>query len=260
MRLEHKTAVITGAAKGMGREITLTLAREGADLVLTARDAAPLEKVAGEVRQMARQAEVITADVTDETQVKAMVERARAALGGRVDILVNVAGVTGPVETPVQDISVEDFNYVVGANLLGTFLTIKHVLPAMIEQGSGKIINIGGTSGLRGYRFRAAYSSSKWAVRGLTRTVALEAGPHGINVNVVCPGVVETPRLERLCDEKARIRGWTYDEVYDEYLQEMALRRVTTPRDIANAVAFLASEESRNITGQEITVDGGWDV
>ena len=107
---------------------------------------------------------------------------------------------------------------------------------------------------------RTAYSASKWAVRGITRTVALEAGPQGINVNVVCPGIVETPRLEKLCEEKALVRGWTREEVYEEYVQDMALRRVTTPQDVANAVLFLASEDSRNMTGQEITVDGGWDV
>ncbi len=90
--------------------------------------------------------------------------------------------------------------------------------------------------------------------------MALEVGEYGVNVNVVCPGIVRTPRMDRLCEEKARVRGWTFEQVYDEYLQEMALRRVTEPEDVANAVLFLASDASRNITGQELTVDGGWDV
>ena len=260
MKLDGKKAIVTGAAKGMGAAITTTLAREGADVVLTARESDALEQVAGEVRAMGRAAHVVACDVTDETQVKAMVNHALDAFGGRIDILVNVAGATGPIETPVQDIAVADFDDVIAANERGTFLPIKHVVPTMIAQRSGKIVNIGGTSGLRGYAMRTAYSASKWAVRGITRTVALEVGRYNVNVNAVCPGIVETPRMQKLCEEKARVRGWTVDEVYDEYVQEMALKRVTTPGDVANAVLFMASEDSRQITGQAITVDGGWDV
>ena len=260
MKLEGKKAIVTGAAKGMGVAITQTLAREGADLVLTARDTAALETVAAEVRALGREAYVVACDVTDEAQVKAMVDKALEVFGGRIDILVNVAGVTGPIETPIQDIKVEDFTYVITANERGTFLPIKHVVPTMIAQSSGKIVNIGGTSGLRGYPMRTSYSASKWAVRGITRTVALELGKYNINVNAVCPGIVETPRMMKLCEAKAKKRGWTVEQVYDEYVQDMALKRVTTGQDIANAVLFVASEDARQITGQEITVDGGWDV
>ena len=260
MKLDGKKAIVTGAAKGMGAAITTTLAREGADVVLTSRESDALDLVAEEVRAMGRAAHVIACDVTDESQVKAMVNHALDAFGGRIDILVNVAGVTGPIETPVQDINLADFDHVVTANERGTFLPIKYVVPIMIAQRSGKIVNIGGTSGLRGYAMRTAYSASKWAVRGITRTVALEVGKYNVNVNAVCPGIVETPRMQKLCEEKARVRGWTVEEVYDEYVQEMALKRVTTPEDVANAVLFMSSEDSRQITGQAITVDGGWDV
>jgi len=260
MKLEGKKAIVTGAAKGMGAAITTTLAREGADLLLTARDTAALEEVAAEVRALGRQAHVVACDVIEEAQVKAMVDTALEVFGGRIDILVNVAGVTGPIETPVQDIEVDDFDYVITANERGTFLPIKHVVPTMIAQESGKIVNIGGTSGLRGYPMRTSYSASKWAVRGITRTVALELGKHNINVNAVCPGIVETPRMMKLCEGKAKARGWTVEQVYEEYVQDMALKRVTTGQDIANAVLFMASEDSRQITGQHIAVDGGWDV
>lgn len=260
MKLENKKAIVTGAAKGMGRAITTTLAAAGADVVLTARDTAALEEVASEVRKLGREAHVVACDVTDEAQVKAMVAKALDAFGGRIDILVNVAGVTGPIETPVQDIEVADFDYVIISNERGTFLPIKHVAPTMIAQKSGKIVNIGGTSGLRGYAMRTSYSASKWAVRGITRTVALELAAHNINVNAVCPGIVETPRMMKLCEAKAKTRGWTTEQVYDEYLQDMALKRVTTGQDVANAVLFMASEDARQITGQHIAVDGGWDV
>jgi NAD(P)-dependent dehydrogenase (short-subunit alcohol dehydrogenase family) len=260
MKLANKNAIVTGAAKGMGAAITLTLAREGADLLLAARDVKALEEVADSVRELGRRAEVVVTDVTDDAQVAAMAARARELFEERIDILVNVAGVTGPIETPAWEIAAADFSHVIESNVLGTFLPIKHVIPTMIARRSGKIVNIGGTSGLRGYRYRAAYSSSKWGVRGLTRTVALDAGEHNINVNVICPGIVHTPRMDKLCHEKARIRGWTYEQVYQEYVDDMALRRVTEPEDVANAVLFLASEDSRNITGQELAVDGGWDV
>ena len=260
MKLRDQVALVTGAAKGMGRAIVLRLAGEGADCVLAAREAAPLEAVAGEARALGRRAVAVPADVRDEAAVRAMVDATLAALGGRIDILVNCAGTTGPVETPVHEIRVEDFDDVVGVNLRGTFLPTKHVVPVMLRQGRGKIVNIAGTSGLRGYKLRAAYSSSKWAIRGFTRTVALEVGPHGINVNCVAPGIVAGDRMDRLCREKARKRGWTPEQVYAEYVQEMALRRVTTAEDVAHAVCFLCTDESRNMTGQCLTVDGGWDV
>jgi 3-oxoacyl-[acyl-carrier protein] reductase len=260
MKLANKKAVVTGAAKGMGTAISLTLAREGADVLLTARDVPPLEELAAQIRALGRAAPVVACDVTDEAQVKAMVTAALKAFDGRIDILVNVAGVTGPIETPVQNIAVDDFDYVVIANERGTFLPIKHVVPTMIAQRSGKIVNIGGSSGLRGYPMRTAYSASKWAVRGITRTVALEVAKYNINVNAVCPGIVETERMQKLCEAKAKVRGWTKEQVYDEYVQEMALKRVTTPQDVANAVLFMASDDSRQITGQHIAVDGGWDV
>ena len=260
MKLEGRKAIVTGAAKGMGAAITTTLAREGADVVLAARDTAALDEVAVQVRAMGRDACVVACDVTVDADVKAMVDRALEFFGGRIDILVNVAGVTGPIETPVQNIDVADFDFVVTANERGTFLPIKYVVPAMIARREGKIVNIGGTSGLRGYAMRTAYSASKWAVRGITRTVALEVGKYNINVNAVCPGIVDGPRMRKLCEEKAAVRGWTADEVYQEYVEDMALKRVTQAQDVADAVLFMASDDSRQITGQHIAVDGGWDV
>lgn len=260
MRLTGKKTIVTGPVKGMGKAITQKLAQEGADLLLAGRDIAPIEDLAAGIRAAGGVAEVIKVDVTEADDVKAMVDRALKVFDGRIDILVNIAGVTGPIETPAWEIEPADFEHVLRVNVLGTFLPIRYVLPVMVRQRSGKIVNIGGTSGLRGYRHRAAYSASKWAVRGLTRTVALDAGPYNINVNAVCPGIVHTPRMDKLCREKAAKRGWTVEAVYDEYVQEMALKRVTEPEDVANAVAFMASEDSRQMTGKEVTVDGGWDV
>jgi len=259
VKLADRIAIVTGAAKGMGADICRTLTREGAHLALAAREVAPLEQLAKEVEGLGRRALVIPTDVTDERAVERLVARTKETYG-RIDILVNAAGVTGPIETPVQAITADDFRSVLEANVVGTFLPTKHVLPTMIAQKYGKIVNISGTSGLRGYKYRAAYSSSKWALRGLTRTVALEVGPHNVNVNALHPGIVAGPRMDKLCREKARKRGWTPEQVYQEYENEMALRRVTVSQDIANAVLFLVSDDSKNMTGQSVTVDGGWDV
>jgi 3-oxoacyl-[acyl-carrier protein] reductase len=259
-RVQDRIAIVTGAAKGMGREICLTLARDGAHIALAAREEPPLKDVAEEIAGIGRRTLVQVTDVTDETAVRTLVERTRQAFGGRIDILVNCAGVTGPVETPVWDIPADAWDQVLGVNVRGTFLPMKYVLPTMIAQRYGKIVNISGTSGLRGYKYRAAYSSSKWALRGLTRTAALDAGVYNVNVNAVHPGIVDGPRMQRLCREKAARRGCTPEQVYEEYVQEMALRRVTSAQDVANTVCFLASDDAKNITGQSITVDGGWDV
>jgi 3-oxoacyl-[acyl-carrier protein] reductase len=244
----------------MGGTITRMLAKEGADMFLTARTREPLDEAAAEVRAMGRKAEIATGDVTKEKDVESIVAAAKRFFGGRIDVLVNAAGATGPIETPVWEIAVEDYEALLRKNVIGTFLPIKHVLPTMIAQRYGKIVNIGGSSGMRGYKYRAGYSSSKWAVRGLTRTTALDVGEYNINCNAVMPGIVETPRMKKLCRVKAEKRGWTYEQVYAEYVNDMALRRVTTPQDVANIVAFLASDDARNITGQEIVIDGGWAV
>jgi NAD(P)-dependent dehydrogenase (short-subunit alcohol dehydrogenase family) len=262
MRLRDRVAVVTGAAKGMGDAICEALAREGASVVVAARDAGPLAALAQRLERLeipgTRHLAVPT-DVTREDQVAALVARAHKEFG-RIDILVNAAGTIGPIETPLHKIPPDEWDRVLAVNLRGVFLCCRAVVPGMIERKYGKIINIAGTSGLRGYRYRAAYSSSKWAVRGLTRTLALEVGPYNVNVNAVFPGVVEGDRMTTIIAEKARVRGTSPEAVFEEYVGEMAMRRFTTEADIANAIVFLASDESRQIAGHEIVVDGGWDV
>ena len=257
MELDGKIAIVTGPAKGMGEAITMALTREGADLVLTGRDMAPIEAVADKVRALGQRAVSVPCDVTSPEDVDALIATTRAKLGGRIDILVNVAGGSGPVETTAWDTTPAEFDQILAVNMKGCFLTMRAVLPIMIEQHDGKIVNIGGTFGLKGQALRMAYSASKWGLRGITRSTALEVGPHNINVNTVCPAMVDGPRFERVCASRAQRLGKAPDEVREDYISQYALRRISAPEDIANAVLFLVSERARQITGQELAVDGG---
>jgi NAD(P)-dependent dehydrogenase (short-subunit alcohol dehydrogenase family) len=261
LELHGRVAIVTGAAKGMGAPICAALAEEGASIVLAGRDIDAIESHAALLHDRFGDLETLSVrcDVTDEAATSAL---AGAALErfGRIDILVNTAGVIGPIETPAQDVALEDFRFVLDVNVTGTFLPCRAVIPAMIEARQGRIVNLAGTSGLRGYRNRVAYSSSKWAVRGLTRTLALELGPYDVTVNTVCPNVTNGERMERIVSGKAERTGRTYDDVYADFASQTALGRFIDETDVAEAVSFLVSDRARNITGHDIVVDAGWDV
>lgn len=254
---DDRVALITGPAKGMGGAITGGFAQAGADLVLVGRDLAAIAPVAEAARRLGRTVVTAACDVTAPEQVQEAVASGIAALG-RIDILVNVAGGSGPLETPSWRTDPDDFDQIVALNMKGCFLTMRAVLPGMIARAYGKIVNVGGTFGLRGRAGRMAYSASKWGLRGITKSTALEVGVHNINVNCVCPGMVDGPRFERVCAERAKAAGITPEEARAQHAAEYALRRVSTDVDVANAVLFLASERARNITGQDLAVDGGW--
>jgi len=256
-----KVAVVTGGAKGIGGVVTEHLARDGAYVTIVGRDTAALEEHAASVDETYpnRRSLVATCDVTDEAQVAAMMAATVEAFGG-IDFLINTAGGTGPIEMGAQDYPVEEFRAILELNVLGTFLPCKHAIPHLVARGGGRIVNIAGTSGLRGYRNRSGYSSSKWAVRGLTRTLALELGPHDITVNDVCPNVTNGARMDKIVQIKAERLGRTPEDVYDDFASQTALGRFVEEEDIAAAIDFLLSEGAKNITGHDIPVDAGWDV
>src|SRR4030088_1264732 len=189
--LKNKIVIITGPAKGMGAAISLAFAREGAHLVLAGRDTAAIEPVATAARSLGVQVLITACDVTRDADTNRL-QQAAARLGiGRIDILVNVAGGSGPIGKTGWETTAEEFDQIVDLNMRGCFNTMRAVLPTMIAQREGKIINVGGTFGMRGRAGRMAYSASKWGLRGITKSFALEAGPHGINVNCVAPGMVD---------------------------------------------------------------------
>jgi NAD(P)-dependent dehydrogenase (short-subunit alcohol dehydrogenase family) len=258
MDLGGRVAIVTGSGKGMGPAIVETLAREGADLMLCGRELAPLERLSERVRKLGRRVFITTCDVCKPAEVHAMVTETLRQLGGRIDILVNGAGATGPVERSTIDTTPDEFDDVVAVNMRGVYLTIRAVLPTMMAQQYGKIVNVGGTWGLRGRALRMAYSATKWGLRGITKSVAIEAGPYNINVNDVCPGIVEGPRVDNTFRIKSQLSGKTIDQVRKESAAEYALQRFSTAQDVAEVIAFLCSDKSRQITGQDIAVDGGW--
>ncbi len=258
LQLKGKAGIITGPAKGMGAAITRAFAAEGAKLALIGRDVDAIAPVAEEVRNSGAEAIVIRCDLTDAQQCASAAQRAKSAFG-RIDFLVNVAGGSGPIGKLGVDTTPEEFEDIVTLNMNGCFHTIRSVLPNMMEQRYGKIVNVGGTFGMRGRSGRMAYSASKWGLRGITKSFALEAGPYNINVNCVAPGMVDGPRFrEKVCADMAARLGITLEQAIEKHAGEYALKRVTTDEDVANACLFLASDVSRQITGIDLPVDGGW--
>jgi NAD(P)-dependent dehydrogenase (short-subunit alcohol dehydrogenase family) len=258
LRLNGKVALITGPAKGMGAAITLAFAREGCDLVLAGRDTAAIEPVAKSARLLGRKVMVVSCDLTDTARCQAVVDDAAKSCGV-IDILVNVAGGSGPMGKSGWETSRAEFDEIVTLNMTGCFNTMRAVLPGMIARREGRIVNVGGTFGMRGRAGRMAYSASKWGLRGITKSMALEAGPFGINVNLVAPGMVDGERFRtKVIPTLASERGISEAEAIDRHAQEYALRRITVDEDVANACLFLASPVSRQITGIDLPVDGGW--
>jgi 3-oxoacyl-[acyl-carrier protein] reductase len=256
--LENKVAVITGPAKGMGAAITRAFGAEGCRLALVGRDVAAIEPIAEEMRAAGRAVVIVATDLTDAGACERMAAEVLAAFG-QIDILVNVAGGSGPMGKTGWETSPEDFDEIVTLNMNGCFHTMRAVVPAMIARKSGKIVNVGGTFGMRGRAGRMAYSASKWGLRGITKSFALEVGEHNINVNCVAPGMVDGPRFrEKVCPTMAKRLGISVEEAAQRHALDYALKRISTDDDIANACLFLASDVSRQITGVDLPVDGGW--
>jgi NAD(P)-dependent dehydrogenase (short-subunit alcohol dehydrogenase family) len=259
--LRGRVAIVTGGGKGIGAAVSDLLAADGAHVALAGRDVATLEAHAAvlDENHPGRSSLAVSCDVTDEDAVAAMTAAVLERFG-HLHILVNTAGATGPIETPASDYPASEFMDILRVNVLGTFLPCKHAIPHLIAAGGGRIVNVAGTSGLRGYRNRSGYSASKWAVRGLTRTLALELGPHDITVNDVCPNVTNGARMDNIVRVKAAKTGRTAEAVYAEFAAQTALGRFVEEAEVAAAIRFLVSDQARNITGHDLPVDAGWDV
>jgi 3-oxoacyl-[acyl-carrier protein] reductase len=258
LRLKGKAGVITGPAKGMGAAITRAFAMEGTRLALVGRDKDAIEPVAADARAAGAEAIVVGCDLTDAKQCDRAAQQTKAAFD-RIDFLINIAGGSGPIGKTGVETTPEEFDAIVTLNMNGCFHTMRSVLPTMIAQRYGKIVNVGGTFGMRGRAGRMAYSASKWGLRGITKSFALEVGQHNINVNCVAPGMVDGARFrDKVCADMAKKLDISLEQAMERHSAEYAMRRVTIDDDVANACLFLASDVSRQITGVDLPVDGGW--
>ena len=267
--LRDKVALVTGAsgARSLGREIAVKFAEHGANVVVSdlADNASAswggLPAVADEITSIGRDAIGVVADVTDSSHVKSLVESTIAKFG-RIDILVNNAGApAGPDRVNVLDLPEDVFDRVMTVNVRGTFLVSQAVARQMIEHSEGgKIINMSSLSGLRGKRRFAAYCSSKFAIIGFTQSLAHELAPFGINVNAICPGLIDNDRVHEMA-AALRPDGVSVEEFHANMIERGSssnpLGRLGTPDDVASAALWLASDESSYVTGESIRVTGG---
>ncbi|MFD7453907.1 mycofactocin-coupled SDR family oxidoreductase [Kitasatospora sp. NPDC059827] len=271
MQLTDRTAVITGAARGLGRACALRFAREGADLVLLdlAGDLDGVDYPLGSRSQLDHTAElceehgsaVVTAavDLRDPAGVQEAVGRALERFH-RIDVLVNNAGIAAPSGRPVHETSERDWALMLDVNLSGAWRMIRAVAPGMVEQGSGSIINVSSTAGLVGYRYFAGYVAAKHGLIGLTKAAALDYAPHRIRVNALCPGSVrDDPLVEgRMLTEIARSLDLPADGHEEAFLRDQPMNALVEPADVAGAALWLAGDDSRRVTGTVLTVDGGF--
>jgi NAD(P)-dependent dehydrogenase (short-subunit alcohol dehydrogenase family) len=243
--LSGRVALVTGTSRGLGQSFARALARCGADLVLTSRKPSDLVPFQQEILAMGRKAVALELDVRDEVSIAKMAEQANAAFGA-IDILVNNAGCN--VRKPALEVSWQDWNQVLDTNLRGSFFVAKAIAPQMIARGYGRIINIGSVTSVAGYAGLAPYTASRGGIRQLTMSLADEWGRHGVTVNCLAPGWFKTDQNKILYE----------DPEWVEYLVDrIPLKRPGMTGDLDGAIVFLASEESRYVTGQTLLVDGG---
>ncbi|HLR09642.1 MAG TPA: glucose 1-dehydrogenase [Bacillota bacterium] len=245
-RLDNKVALITGAGGGQGKEEALLFAKEGAKVVITDVQEDKVKEVASEIKANGGEAIGIFHDVADEDNWKDVVKKAVDAFG-TIDVLVNNAGVS--INVKLHETSLEQWNKIMDINLTGTFLGMKHVIPVMLENGSGSIINISSISGLTGGGGANPYTASKGAVRMLTKAAAVDYAKDNIRVNSVHPGVIITPMTEEMFKDE-KMLSWAHSVTPLPYLGK--------PMDVAQGVLYLASDESRFVTGIELPIEGGY--
>ncbi len=245
-RLEGRRALVTGAASGIGREVSLRLAAEGAAVACADIDSAGARETEATIRAGGGAATSVSVDISDLAACEAAVGHALDFLGG-LDVLANVAGIFRPGHTLEQDIGV--FDTTIAVNLQGTFYMCRSALPALLD-GGGSIVNIASAAALQGVPYNAAYSASKAGIVGLTRSLASEYARRHVRVNCICPGAVMTPLIEA---------GFPVEGIDPTLMARLApqMKRIGTPEDIAALVAYLASDESAYMTGSVITIDGG---
>jgi NAD(P)-dependent dehydrogenase (short-subunit alcohol dehydrogenase family) len=255
MRLKDKSALITGAASGIGKATALLFGREGAKVMCADIDGEGAERVARQIADSGGQAAAVRADVSVPADAERMV-RETVELWGRIDILFNNAGIEFGL--PVTQVPEEEWDRLIDVNLKGVFLGCKYAIPEMLKQGGGSIVNTASAAGLRGVAWLSTYSASKGGVVLLTKSLAQEWGTQNVRVNAVCPGVIRTPMADQAIEQGGLVTGNDPEETWRRIGQAHALGRVGEADEVARAVLFLASEEASFITGAALPVDGGF--
>jgi NAD(P)-dependent dehydrogenase (short-subunit alcohol dehydrogenase family) len=254
MEFAKKTAIVTGAAGAIGKEIARRLAEEGAKVVITDLKQNALDTIAKEIGPSVT---AVAADVTKHADVKHVVAESLKVFGGKIDLLVNVAGVTGQ-GGPVEDLSEETWDFVYAVNCKGTFFFIKEVVPVMKKHGGGSILNFSSKSGKTGSALMSAYSSAKAAIIGLTQALAFELAKSKIRVNCICPGITEATGVWT-CVSADYVENMKLpmDQIVKQFTAKVPLGRLAHIEDVVNASCFLLSDRAAYMTGQAINVTGG---
>lgn len=247
--LEDKFAVVTGASQGIGRQLALGLAKNGAHVALASLNVPGLEKVKSEIEALGRKALVVPTELTSVSQIQAMASQVQSHFG-RIDILVNNADWTAT--TPALDVTEEEWDRTIDTSLKGLFFTSQAVARVMIPQHSGKIVNIGSTFGVTAFAGRSVYAAAKGGVHQLTRALALEWASEGINVNAVAPCITETPSRRNILDRPG-YKEWATGQM-------LPIGRWNQPEDLVGAALFLSSRLSDMVVGHVLMVDGGWTI
>jgi 3-hydroxybutyrate dehydrogenase len=256
MRLKDKVAVVTGAASGIGKEIARTFARAGAKLAVADLDAAGARLTAAELNHEGRHAIAVVMDVTSEVQVDAGMATVVEAFG-RIDVLVSNAGIQ--IVAPLEDFEFADWKRLLAIHLDGAFLSTRAALRQMYKQGSGSIIYMGSVHSKEASLLKAPYVTAKHGLMGLAKVVAKEGAKHGVRANVICPGFVRTPLVDKQILEQAKALGISAEAVIrDVMLKETVDGEFTTVQEVAEAALFFASFESNAMTGQSLVVSHGW--
>jgi len=248
--LKDKRVIITAAASGIGWAIAEAFVEAGARVHICDLSADDLATAQGSLSGLG----TTVADVADPAAVDRLFDEAAAHLGG-LDVLVNNAGIAGPTG-PVETLDYEDWRRTIAVGLDSQFLCARRAVPLLKEAGGGSVVNIASTAGLFGYPLRTPYAAAKWAVIGLTKSLAAELGPFGIRVNAICPGSVEGDRMVRVIAAEAAARGVSEEEVRASYVKGVSLRTFIAPREIADTALFLCSDLGAKISGQALSVDG----